>query len=223
MMADPPAGGGNNPPVDPPPGDPPPGDPPPTATDWFEGLPEDLKGDAAVSAYKGKPVADVVTALKDLSGKYAATAAPATPKEYKVQLPNKPDGTPADPALLDGFFTAAHTAGLSDKQLQGMLDWHAAQAKGAFDADTKAAGDAEKALKERWGDKYDERKVLTARAIETFPEGLKKIVTDGKLGSDPFFIELIHTIGEAQAEGRLHEGDPGASPKDLADRIYKTA
>lgn len=215
-------GGGGTPPPDPPPGEPSPGDPSP-AGDWFDGLPDDLKGDAAVGAYKGKPVADVLTALKDLSGKLSATAPPATAKEYKVRIPPLADGTQADPSKLEGFFTAAHGAKLNDAQLQAMLDWHAGQAKAQFDTGTKASAGAAKALKERWGDKYDGNVVLVERAIKTFPEGLQKIIADEKLGSDPFFIELIHTIGEARSEGRLHDGEPPGGPTDLASRLYKTA
>jgi Skp family chaperone for outer membrane proteins len=202
-------------------------DPVTSAGDWFEGLPDDLKVDDTVATYKGKPVADVATALKDLSGKLAATAAPATPNDYGIALPASLAELAKDPevakdlnAELANILAEAHADGMSKTQAQARVEREAKALLAQLDASKKAAAAAEKALKEKWGDKYDERKVLTARAIETLPEGVKKIVTDGKLASDPFFVELIHTIGEAQREGRLHEGDPGASTKPISERLY---
>ena len=211
--------GGDPPAGDPPPGDPSPGDPPPAGTEWFDGLPEDLKKDETVGTYKGKPVADVLTALKDVSGKLAAAAAPATPKEYGIALPASLAELAKDPevakelnAELSNLLAEAHADGMSKAQAQARVEREAKTFLAQLDAGKKAAAAAEKALKEKWGDKYEDRKVLTARAIETLPDDVKKIVTESKLASNPFFIELIYTIGEAQREGRVHEGDPGAKP-----------
>lgn len=219
-------GGGNTPPADPPPGDPPPEDPPP-AGDWFDGLPDDLKKDETVGTYKGKPVADVLTSIMVLSKKAAESAPPATPNDYGIALPESLAEVAKEPgaaellnAELTRILAEAHADGMSKAQAIARVNREAKTFLADLDASKKAAADASKALKEKWGDKYPEREAYTARAIENFPEHLKKIATDGKLGSDPFFIELMYIVGAAQQEGRLHLGDPGSKPKDLATRIY---
>ncbi len=186
---------------------------------WFDALPEGLKGaSAALEGFKGKALGEV---LSGLTQRVAESSPPATPKDYQIRLPARPDGTPADPkAIPEGFLEAMHAAGATGKVLQAMVDFEAGRGKAAYDATVKAEKEAADALKSKWGAKYDERVTLTSRAIETFPEGIRKIITDEKLGSDPFFIELIYTIGEAQREGRLHQGDPGSQRKSTADLFY---
>lgn len=186
---------------------------------WYDDLPESLKGlSAALEPFKGKPISE---ALSGIAQKVVETSPPATPKDYKLTLPPRPDGTAMDPkAVPEDFLAALHGAGATNKVVQAVVDFEAAKVKAAYDAAVKAEKDAEDALKKKWGEKYEERKTLTARAIETFPEGIRKIVTDEKLASDPFFIELIYTIGEAQREGRLHRGDPGATRRPTSEILY---
>jgi hypothetical protein len=81
-----------------------------------------------------------------------------------------------------------HAAGATGKVVQAIVDFEAGQAKAAYDAAVKAEKEAADALKTKWGAKYDERVTLTSRAIETFPEGIRKIITDENLGSYAFFV-----------------------------------
>lgn len=219
-------GGGGNPPADPPPGDPPPvtpppGDPPAGAwhenTAWLDALPEGLKGSAeALEGLKGKPLGEVLAGYVQKS---IDAAPPATPNDYGIALPASLAEVAKEPGAaellnieLNRILTEAHADGMSKAQAQARVEREAKAFLADLAAGRKAAADASKALKEKWGDKYPEREAYTARALETFPEHLKKIATDNKLASDPFFVELMYIVGAAQQEGRLHQGDPGGKP-----------
>lgn len=223
-MADPPGGGGG----DPPPGDPPPGggDPPPPG-DWYSVLSEELRGDAAVTALKDKPVGDVVAAYRDLFKKTSESAPPTSAKDYGIAMPKSFEEAAKDPqvrvqlqATLDGMLATAHAAGLSKAQAQALVEHEAKISLAELAAAKKETSDAEKALKEKWGPDFEEKRAFTKRAIDALPETLQKIIERAGVGSHPHFIELIYMIGEAQSEGRLRKGDPGGDQKSIAQVLY---
>ena len=200
-----------------------PGGAPPAAQEWFTGLPDTLKPDAAVfEPYKDKPVTDVLGAFRDLS---KSTALPATPAEYGIKLPELPAGVTAqdivDEKGLNDFIAMAHKAGVPGKALQGIVNEQVAGAIAAFAENKKQADAADVALRTSWGDKYDGNKALVEREIKALPQTMQDIITKSGLGNHPHLFELIHLVASARGEGKLRAGgDEGVSKKSHAERLY---
>jgi len=203
-----------------------PGGAPPADQEWFTGLPDTLKPDAAVfEPFKGKPVTDVLGAYRDLSKKAADFAVPATPAEYGIKLPTPPAGISIDDVVdqkaLEEFVAMAHKAGTPAKVLQGIVDQQIAMGIAAHAEDKKQADAADAALRTSWADKYDENKALVEREIKALPAKMQDSITKAGMGNDPHLFELIFLIASARSEGKLRSGgDSGASTKSVAERLY---
>ena len=195
----------------------------PTVQEWFTGLPDTLKPDAAVfEPYKDKPVTDVLGAFRDLS---KSNALPATPAEYGIKLPDLPAGVTAeeivDPKGLEAFIAMAHKAGVPGKALQGIINEQVAGAIAAHAENKKQADAADAALRTSWADKYDGNKALVEREIKALPQRMQDAITKAGMGNDPHLFELIHLVASARGEGKLRAGgDEGASKKSHAERLY---
>lgn len=203
-----------------------PGGAPPAAQEWFTGLPDTLKPDAAVfEPFKDKPVTDVLGAYRDLSKKAEDFAVPATPAEYGIKLPTPPDGIPIDEVVdqkgLEAFVAMAHKAGTPTKVLQAIVDQQVAMGIAEHADGKKEAEAADKALRTSWGEKYDGNKTLVEREIAALPQTMKDIITKSGLGNHPHLFELVFLVANARGEGRLRSGgDAGAEKKSVASRLY---
>jgi hypothetical protein len=195
---------------------------PPAAQEWFTGLPDTLKSDAAVfEPYKDKPVTDVLGAFRDLSKKAVDYTVPATPAEYGIKLPEIPEGVNFDQKGFEGYIAKAHKAGVPGKALQGLVDLEVAEMIAAAAEEKKVAAAADKALRESWGDKYDGNKALVEREIAALPQKTKDAIQKANMGNDPHLVELIFLVASARGEGKLRAGgDEGASKKSHAERLY---
>jgi len=199
-----------------------PGGAPPAAQEWFTGLPDTLKPDAAVfEPFKDKPVTDVLGAFRDLSKKAADFSVPATPAEYGLKIPTLPEGITINDKALEGFIATAHKAGVPGKALQAIIDQQVAEIIANNAEEKKLADEADAALHTSWGDKYDSNKTLVEREIAALPQSMKDIITKSGIGNHPHLFELIHLVASARSEGKLRAGgDEGVSKKSHAERLY---
>lgn len=198
----------------------------PAVQEWFTGLPDTLKPDAAVfEPFKDKPVTDVLGAYRDLSKKAGEYAVPATPAEYGIKLPEFPAGITAqdivDEKGLNEFIAMAHKAGVPGKALQGIINEQVAGAIAAHAENKKQADAADAALRTSWADKYDGNKALVEREIKALPQRMQDAITKAGMGNDPHLFELVFLIASARGEGKLRAGgDEGASKKSIQERLY---
>lgn len=193
--------------------------PAPAVQEWFTGLPDDLKADAAVfEPFKDKPVADVLKAYRDTAKVAAENAPPKDVAGYKIAMPTFPEGILA-PDLKE-YLAKAHAKGWTNKMAQGFLNDYAAETAARHEATTAATKKASTALREKWGDKYDANVAFVTRTIDSFPEHLKTIVTNEKLGSEPAFIELVHLVAQARREGAVADGSPGVGLVPTSKVLY---
>jgi hypothetical protein len=198
-----------------PPTDPSAGDP--QAGAWFETIPAELQADPAIAELKGKPIGDVLTSFRDLSARAAESAPPPTPQDYRLRIP---EGIPVNWMGFESLLSTAHAAGMSEKQLQAMVDHQATAAATHLESMRKEAEAGKRALEEKWGNSYLENMELVRRAIATLPKGIIEILETAGLGSHPAFVEMIYMVGEAQSEGRLVKGGAPGQTKDVAERLY---
>ena len=199
-----------------------PGGTPPAAQEWFTGLPDTLKPDAAVfEPFKDKPVTDVLGAFRDLSKKAADFSVPATPAEYDIKLPEIPEGVTFDQKGFDSFVAVAHKAGTPAKVLQSIIDQQFAEMIAASAEEKKAADAADKVLRESWGPKYDQNRVEVEREIKALPQTMQDSIQKANMGNDPHLMELIFLVANARGEGKLRAGgDSGAPKRSQAERLY---
>jgi hypothetical protein len=192
---------------------------PPAVQEWFTGLPDTLKPDAAVfEPFKDKPVTDVLGAYRDLSKKAADYTVPATPKEYGITLPKD---APVDAKALEVFLSKAHKAGVPAKALQALINDQVTEAIASEAEDKKAVDAADKALRESWGANYEANRVAVEREIKALPQTMQDIITKSGLGNHPHLFELIHLVASARGEGKLRAGgDEGAKGKSDGELFY---
>jgi hypothetical protein len=137
-------------------------------------------------------------------------------------IPDKPDdyefpqteGVKHDEKMVQWARGIFHQAGL-DKEQAGLI----AQAwdgfvKGLTEADeaaqTEAVKEAEKQLKEEWGDKYDQNLEYTKRGWKKFSnEDFDKFVDETGIGNHPALIRFIFAVGQAMGEDFSPPSTPG--------------
>lgn len=158
------------------------------------------------------------------------------PGDYSGYEAGYPDSLPAHlkPAegeggeRLDGFLKLAHSAGLTQKQVDATLGWYfeqvqtldAAQRGSRQEATDKAGAE----LAREWGGDFKASAELAARAAEVFGgDDLMELVDraeiDGvKLGDHPQFVKAFAAVGRAMREAEPLIGMPGDGAADLERR-----
>lgn len=144
-----------------------------------------------------------------------------SPADYQV---NFPKDTPQEAA--DDIKAMCFKLGLTNGQTQQFVDefnarsqsarqaqeQHVAQAK---EAEAQAVAQGQAALKQEWGDKYEINLGFARRVLaqETDPS-LMRAIKDSNLTLNPAFVKFLARIGEATAEGRIVDGNPGRVEED---------
>lgn len=149
------------------------GAPPVLPTDgaWFDTLPDGLRGEKSLEAFKGKPVSAIVESYisahksfgsrlpvplptdkpEDRAAKLAAIQGalgrPASHDKYVIQDPAYATmGLQKNEASLQSFLKAAHVAGLTNDQAQALVNWQANDATASAPDHAKAAEQCVEAL-----------------------------------------------------------------------------
>jgi len=165
---------------------------------------------------------------EDLNAFYTSLGRPAEPKGYELAMPEDfPKEIPADEELLGAFQETAHKIGLQPAQAKQLFDWYNEQTKTAYDKSqtglTNAKAEAEKFLRDKWGDKYNDNRERSLKAVRAFvsEEDIKKFDETG-MGNLPWLVEAFSKIGEAISEDKLaisHISDNSVTAKAEIDRI----
>ncbi len=133
---------------------------------WFDTLPEGLRAEKSLEAFKGKPIASIaesfVNAQKSFGSRLPvplptdkpeerqaktlkileALGRPPSPDKYAIKDPAYEEmGLQKNEASLKSFLSFAHKAGLTNEQVQEFVNWQAEDAV-ATRPDTKAAAEA---------------------------------------------------------------------------------
>ena len=112
-----------------------------TATNWLDGLPDELKGHDALKEIKTPE--DMAKRLAELHGKVPTI--PEKAEDYTFQAP---DGVQMDQPLMDGFKDFAHKGGLTQDQFHGAIEFYNEFFLGRID---QAINDTDTALSKEWG------------------------------------------------------------------------
>ena len=154
------------------------------------------------------------------------------PEDGKYDLKVE-EGIPVDEGLKSTFEQTAAEIGLLPHQAQKLLDMWNGAAKAAHEQAVKseetkvAAKDAAlEGLRKEWGPEQFEAQMTLATkaaALGDFPDELLTALEDTLPGGTKSFIECMARVGALGTEDQFGQGtggQPPASAKSLADRLY---
>ena len=129
-----------------------------------------------------------------------------------------------DPEDIAEIIKAAHEEGLSKKQLDRLMKVstdRATERQKKVYTEKMIAG--EKALRDKWGDKYESNKNDAVRAMqELAPENIKKrLQEDPNLGNDPDMIELFQGLWHSMKEAAFHRPDTSLTADDIDRKLVE--
>ena len=220
----------------------------PTTPDWRESLPEELRAEPSF-----KDVPDVPTLAKrfidtkkmvggslkvpkegatpeEVKAFHTALGVPAAPDKYTARPPAFPEdsGITLDEEGFKGFLGAAHSAGITDKQAQAILDWYGGYTVSEGDRITQFIADARKgaetSLKQEWGAQYGRNVALarqTVRDLFSDDPDLAKAIEEQ--GNNLALMKGLVKIGERMMEhGEITaEVPPGQSLEAMQAEVTK--
>lgn len=218
--------------------------------EWRATLPEDIRNDPSITkfdtieglakSYKNAQAligADKVPVPKtdeDWDRWYKAAGRPENPEGYGFKAPEQlPEGVQYNEALDKRFAEAAHKSGMNGRQAESMRQWlmeivkeggaeQMQTAQAALAEQEKARADGERELKAEWGNAYDQRTQVAAKAMQELwePEMIARIEAAG-LGNDPVVVKSLYKSGIKLIGEKNLIGDarPESSPGDLDSAI----
>lgn len=201
------------------------------AGDWFSSIPQEFQSEKSIQSFKGKPIGDVVKSFveaqkliggsirlpkpdaspeerkKFMDDLYGKIGRPASAKEYKYNLPQVPEEFGWSQDHLGKFAEKAHALGLSNEQLQGVLDFYGEYQNGMTPDYEKLQTEAKEALVKEFG-KGADRKIAFAQRVLVTRGGkeLVDLVERTGIGNHPVFIKLLAEFGEVAAEKGMIDG-----------------
>jgi hypothetical protein len=205
------------------------------AADWKQSIPNEFKSEACLSNIQDLPslVKSYVHGQKRLGSAINIPGQNATDDEKNEFLkklgrpdsPDKyttldfaglPDGLSHNEEFIKKFREASHASGLSDAQqrsiLQNILKYEMEAAKNATMTEEASFQKAQKELRTKLGEAYDQRVSMAKKAYETFiPEAARERFREMGLENDPDFIVGFSSIGEKMMEDRSIDGTGGAN------------
>lgn len=217
----------------------------PTAT-WWDGLPDDVKGNEAYLPFKDKQPADVLNEYGQVSAKlkgavvvpgenatdeekqaFAAklrewNGVPETADKYQVQLP---EGVTANDPLLAAFVKAGHAEGMNSKQVQAGINAFVEYATAAKAAEMESA---KTELQEAWKADFDANMTLAKSTIRKIAaeSGVKEDTVfsalEQGLGNNVALVKMFHNLSRFYKEDGGTPGGGGTpiTPKTLAESLY---
>lgn len=211
-------------------------------TDWREGWAPELKGEKSLESFKdAASLAKAYVETKRMVGSsirlpkddappeektkffretMAKFGLPESPDKYAYTKPNIPDEQWSD-AAVKAFLPVAHEIGLTNAQVQRLLEWQAGTATEAT-KQTQAEKDkaylaAESALKEKWGPQFDAKITLAKQAVGSRGESFQNKLIEAGLDNDPEVLDFLATVGGMLAEDGIIVGPvDGASNAEQA-------
>jgi hypothetical protein len=213
-----PSGGSTQPPV------------PGTSNDWTSGLNDELKGYAQNKGWKDpSSVVDSYRNLEKVHGVprerllklpekaedaewgevYNRLGRPSKADDYQLPVPEGDKGEFAK--IAGGKF---HELGLTKDQGQKLAKWwndSLSQNKQTFEAQRTQALEGElNALKQEWGQAYDQNVNIARKAMTTFGISNEKIESLEKTTGFTDLMKLLHGIGSKIGEDQFISGDSKA-------------
>jgi hypothetical protein len=149
---------------------------------------------------------------------------PESSDKYEIKLDI--DENLWDNSQLDSFKGVAHEAGLTNKQLNKLLEFEKARIDQGVLNTEEVKSTAEKTLRDQWGSDYSARMEGAKAAFnvyaEKFPEHADSLI-NGPAGNNPAFLSMLSELGGIlQEKGHPNlqsKGSYGMTPQDALAQI----
>jgi len=150
---------------------------------------------------------------------YGKIGRPEKAEDYKI---NPSGDMQLDEARLGGALKTMHGLGLTNQQVQGIMDLYAQDTKASMESYHTTQKQALATLKEEWGPTADRKFIIAQRAAQEYGgKELMEVLDKTGLGNNPAFIRFFADVGELLVEegfisGKI-EGVPG--PQEAEKQI----
>lgn len=208
-----------------------------TNADWRSQLPEDIRGEATLNKFTDlgafaksyvnlermlgaekipRPKGDFDPTATEWQMYLDAGGRPKDASEYKFEEAKLPDGLPYDKGLEDKFKSAAHMAGLNNKQAAMLRDMFAAYQAETFTAAQRdyqvGRQEAEQALQKELGQAYEPTVNAAKAALKEYADDkFVNWLNESGMGNHPEIVRVFGKIGkEMLGDSKLKTGTDGA-------------
>lgn len=204
----------------------------PSSASWFDALPDGLKANPTLQNFKSKDVAAVAESLveaqkmiggsirlpndkdtpQDRAAKldkiYNQLGRPEKAEGYKITKPSDDAGIEWDDKRAEGFKTVAHQLGLTQAQVDGLLQYDVQRALSGQVDQTQAHNQCIETLEKDWGPASKQLLGIARRTAQTYfdADTMKAIESTG-LGNNPTFVKALAKMGKALIEEGMVVGD----------------
>ena len=153
-----------------------------------------------------------------------AQGVPDAADKYELKAEKLPEGVTLDETTIKGFKQAAHEMGLTPKQAQALLDFdikrNEAIFKAAKERSQKEAEEGVKLLKEKHGEKFNEKLVHTLRVVRKLGgEELEKEIKENQ-GNNPNLIHFLMEFSQSFSEDGVVKGAAAGGTGGSLDELY---
>ena len=147
------------------------------------------------------------SSAEEIRAFYQKTGCPENPEGYEVTVP---EGLEAyqDKGIEDAMKAIAHEQGVSKQAFESIVRGYYEKLNNDMHA-SREAGEA--ALKEEFGDKYEESVTIANRFFDTCSEEFCSLVKASGLANNPVFIKEFLAKGRQTMADTLVKGDGGGS------------
>lgn len=174
------------------------------ADDWHKLVPEKFRDDKG--ELKIKDIAKSYVGLEKKLG--AGEAPPKTPDEYKIDL-KLPEGVELNKEQMKSFLASCHATGMTNKQVQHVMDRYAGVLGEQFKAQVSTKEQAEAELKKVWGDSYGENVAFAQKAFNALADDSDKAAVN-QVGNNPTLLKMLAKLGRNLKEDNPPTGLPAS-------------
>lgn len=125
---------------------------------------------------------------------YQSLGRPETSEGYKLELG---EGVEIDESAMKNFKDLAHSIGLTNEQANKLAEFESARYKAYEENLTESRIEAEKILKEEWGNDYNARLTGAKEVInlykDRYPEAIQDLI-EGPAGNNPAFLSMLSEL-----------------------------
>lgn len=141
---------------------------------------------------------------------------------YKLDYSKFPEGVKIEPEREKGFLKSCHAMGMTNKQVQGVMDRYAELITEGLKVQGNQKQAAIDVLKKDWGENFDANVQAAQKGFLTYADEQDKANID-QLGNNPALLRLLAKIGKDIKEDSDVKGGGGSSIEDVETLMRSVA
>lgn len=135
---------------------------------------------------------------------YNKLGRPESSEGYQLQKPEDTDAVKWDDSFEKAFLPAAHALGLTNKQVQGLVDWQRRLVQESVDSLSKQREETTEQLRREYGGATEKNLALAFQAVKRFGgEEAAAAFNETGLGNHPALVKMMVNISKNLLEDTL--------------------